>query len=271
MNSTLNPMRGVYGLERLGRATVRAVEEIGYLGALLIESLFWLIVGPFRRQPVRIAAVFQQMTQIGVNAVPIALVLAFGVGVMLAIQGIHTMKTFGAESKVVIGIALSVTREFSSLIVGILVAGRSGSAMAARIGTMVVNQEIDALRVIGINPIRYLVAPSLLALSIVLPALTVLADFAALFGGAVYTSMDVGISLAAYAQDTVEVLKVNDVMQGVNKAFVFAILIALIGAGNGFVATGGAEGVGRVTTRSVVMSISAIVMADMMFTFFLTR
>lgn len=264
-------MNALRGLENLGRGTVRAVEEVGYLGALLAESLYWLFVGPFRKQPVRVEAVFQQMRQVGVNAVPIVLMLAFGVGVMLAIQGIHTMKTFGAESKVVIGIALSVTREFSSLIVGILVAGRSGSAMAARIGTMVVNQEIDALRVIGINPVRYLVAPSLVALLIVVPALTVLADIAALFGGAVYTSLDVGISLAAYAQDTADVLTIDDVMQGVNKAFVFAVLIALIGAANGFGATGGAEGVGKVTTRSVVMSISAIVMADMLFTFFLTR
>lgn len=258
-------------IENLGRAFARGIEELGYLGALLVEGLYWTFYGPVRGQPVRMHYVVRQVVEMGVMALPIVLVLSFGVGVMLAIQGIHTMKTFGAESKVVIGIALSVTREFAPLIVGILVAGRSGSALAARIGTMVVNQEVDALRVIGINPIRHLVSPPLLAMLIALPALGVFADLAALFGGAVYTSLEVGLSLSAYAQDTVDVLTTDDITQGIIKSFVFAVIIILVGASNGFNASGGAEGVGRATTRSVVLSISFIVIADMLFTFFLTR
>ena len=115
--------------EKVGRTAIAGVEEIGHCGALVAESLFWLFAGPRLGQPVRIGSVFVQMMDIGIKAVPIVGVLGAAVGVMLAIQGIHTLKMFGAESKVVVGIALSVTREFGPLITGILVAGRSGSAL----------------------------------------------------------------------------------------------------------------------------------------------
>lgn len=216
-------------------------------------------------------SVFAQMMQIGVTAIPILFMLSFAIGVMLAIQGIHTLKLFGAESKVTVGIALSVTREFSSLITGILVAGRSGSALAARIGTMVVNQEVDALRVLGISPVRYLVAPALLGMLVMMPSLTVLSDLAGLAGGAVYSALALDMSVNAYLHDTYQVLQPEDVWQGIYKSLVFAVIIALVGTSNGFSVRGGAEGVGRATTRSVVLSITYIVLADMAFTYFLTR
>ena len=109
-------------LEHLGRKTVEAVEEAGYLVALFVESLFWIFFGPFYRQPVRVPSVFSQMIQIGIAAVPRVFILSFAIGVMLAIQGIHTLKTFGAETQVVMGIAFSVTREFGPLITSILIA-----------------------------------------------------------------------------------------------------------------------------------------------------
>jgi len=258
-------------VEQAGRSTARAVEEYGYFLALTIESLYWLIAGPLQRQPVRLAATFQQMMGIGVAAIPIVAVLSFAVGIMLAIQGIHTLKTFGAESQVVLGIALSVTREFGPLITGIVVAGRSGSALAARIGTMQVSQEVDALRVMGINPVRYLVAPVLVAMLVMVPALTFLADLVGMLGGAVFCNLELGLSYAAYVDRSLEILVVDDVMQGLTKSLVFAAIITLVGISNGFSVTGGAEGVGRATTRSVVMSISYIVIADMVFTYFLSR
>lgn len=258
-------------VERLGRSTVRGIEEWGYTTALLIESLYWLLLGAFKHQPVRPPAVFSRMMDIGVRAIPIVAVLAFAIGVMLAIQGIHTLKTFGAESQVVIGIALSVTREFAPMITGVLVAGRSGSALAAEIGTKQISQEVDALRVIGVNPVRYLVAPSLLAMLVMLPALTFLADLMALLGGAVFSSMELGIGIYAYMDRTIEVLALEDLTQGLVKSVVFAFIIVLVGVSNGFTVSGGAEGVGRSTTRAVVLSITYIVIADMVFTFFLTR
>mgnify|MGYP006284600987 CR=1 FL=1 len=266
------PRRGLAGaVAGVGRRTVQAIEEWGYFAHLLVEALHWILLGPFKGQPVRLAGVFSRMLVIGVQAAPIVIVLTFTIGVMLAIQGIHTLKVFGAESQVVVGIALSVTREFAPMITGILVAGRSGSALAAEIGTMQIGQEVDALRVIGINPVRHLVAPALLAMVVMVPALTVIADAFALLGGAFYTSLELGLSVHGYMDQTFQVLEVGDVGQGLYKSLVFALLITLVGVSNGFTVSGGAEGVGRATTRAVVQSIAYIVVADMLFTFFLTR
>lgn len=258
-------------LEQLGRRMVSAVEEAGYIFALLVESLFWIFCGPFYKQPVRLPSVFSQMMQIGIAAIPIVFVLSFAIGVMLAIQGIHTLKTFGAESQVVYGIAFSVTREFGPLITGILIAGRSGSSLAARIGTMQVNQEIDALRVMGINPPRYLIAPALLAMLIMVPVLTFFSDLAGMLGGSIYSNIEMGLSYDAYAHQSIDILTTDDIMQGLIKSLVFAIIIVMVGVVNGFSVQGGAEGVGKATTRSVVMAISYIVIADMLFTYFLNR
>ena len=258
-------------IEKIGNSTINFVEGTGYYFALLVESVVWIIVGPFYKQPVRIPSVFNQMMTIGIAACPIIFILSFSIGVMLAIQMIYNLKTFGAESQVVVGVALSVTREFAPLITGILIAGRTGSALAAKLGTMQVNQEIDALRVMGINPIRYLVSPALLAMLIMVPALTFFADIAGLLGGALYTGVEIGLSFSAYIDRTVAVLMGGDVMQGLFKSLIFALIITLVGTSNGFSVTGGAEGVGKATTRSVVLSISFIVIADMIFTYFLNR
>jgi phospholipid/cholesterol/gamma-HCH transport system permease protein len=258
-------------VEELGRKAIQAVEEAGYLFALLAESVFWIVCGPFYKQHVRVPSIFTQMMQIGIAAIPIVLVLSFAIGVMLAIQGIHTLKTFGAETTVVYGIAFSVVREFGPLITGILIAGRSGSSLAARIGTMQVNQEIDALRVMGINPVRYLIAPALVAMLVMMPVLAFFADLAGMLGGAVYSNLELDQSYDAYAHQSIEYLETEDIMQGLYKSLVFAVIIVMVGVVNGFSVQGGAEGVGKATTRSVVMSISYIVIADMLFTYFLNR
>jgi len=258
-------------LERAGRATVRGVGELGYGASLLAESLFWLVCGRARRQPVRVSAVFTQAMESGVHAIPIVTLLAATIGVMLALQGIHTLKLFGAESRVTVGIALSMVREFAPLITGILVAGRSGSALAARLGTMNINQELDALRVMGINPVRFLVVPALVAMLMVVPALTVWSMLIGLFAAGLYVSLDLGLSLAAYADHVIEVLSVEDLTHGLGKSVIFAALITLVGVVNGAGVRGGAEGVGHATTRAVVQSITAIVVTDMIFVFLATR
>ena len=258
-------------IEIVGSSTVKLAEGAGYYFALLIESLAWIIVGPFYKQPVRVPSIFSQMMTIGIAACPIVFILSFSIGVMLAIQMIYNLKTFGAESQVVVGVALSITREFAPLITGILIAGRTGSALAAKLGTMQVNQEIDALRVMGINPVRYLVSPALLAMLIMVPILTFFADIAGLLGGALYTGVEIGLSFSAYVDRTIAALTAGDIMQGLFKSLIFALIITLVGASNGFSVTGGAEGVGKATTRSVVLSISFIVIADMIFTYFLNR
>ncbi|MFV1984178.1 MAG: MlaE family ABC transporter permease [Thiohalomonadales bacterium] len=258
-------------VDKVGRKTVLFIEEFGYIFTTLFESIYWLISGKKKQQRVKLVSIIQEINTIGVNAIPIVSILTFAIGIMLAIQGIETLKTFGAESQVIIGIALSITREFSPLIISILVTGRSGSAITAKIGSMKESQEIDALRVMGINPVRYLVSPIVIAMVLAVPCLVILGDLMGLLGGGVYTAFELNISLYTYMIRTLDVLSVDDIRQGLIKALVFGILIALISCINGFLVTGGAAGVGRATTRSVVLSISAIVVADMLFTFLLNR
>jgi len=258
-------------VEGAGRAAVGGVKEFGYAAALFFESVYWLILGRRWRQPVRMNSVVSEMMQIGILALPIVTVLSMTIGIMLAIQGIHTLRLFGAESRVTLGIALSITREFAPLITGILVAGRSGSALAARLGTMNINQEIDALRVMGINPVRFLVAPSLVAMMVMVPLLTFWADLVGLFGAGIYVSIDLGMSLGAYADEVLTAVSVDDLTHGISKSFIFAALITLVAVVNGASVTGGAEGVGRATTRSVVQAIAAILITDMLFVFIVTR
>jgi len=255
--------------EQVGRKFAAGVEDFGYAAALLGESLFWIFFGPWLKQRVRLHAVFSEMMNIGVQAIPVLSILSFAIGAMMAMQGIYTLQDFGAESQVVNGVATSVAREFGVLITGIVVAGRSGSAIAARIGTMQMAQEIDALRVMGVAPVRYLVAPVLVAMLVMMPILTILADSMALLGGGLLSMLELHISMETYFDRVMTVLVPEDIWQGLIKSLVFGVLITLVASSNGFSASGGAEGLGRSTTRSVVLCIGAIVVVDMIFTFFL--
>ena len=258
-------------LHRVGQRTVDAVRELGFAATVVGEALFWLALGPWRRQRVHLHQIFAEAMEAGVRAIPIVSVLAMTIGVMLAIQGIHTLETFGAETQVTTGIALSVVREFGPLITGILVAGRSGSALAARIGTMRITQEIDALKVMGIAPVRFLVTPALLAMLVMMPCLAFWANALALTGGGLYVSFDLGMSLGAYFDRIFAVLGSADLLHGLGKSVIFGVLITIVGVVNGAMVSGGAEGVGRAATRAVVQSISAIVVTDMLFVLVLTR
>lgn len=258
-------------VENLGRRTVQMVRETGYLAALLVEAIYWLVMGRWRRQPVRLSAIVKEAMAVGIDAIPIVGLASFAIGMMLAIQGIYSLRMFGAEGQVVMGIALSVSREFAPLITGIFVAGRSGSAIAARIGTMQISQEIDALRVIGINPVRYLVSPLLAAMLLMLPALTIMSDLLALTGGALYCAGELSLPVDVFFSRTFAALEIGDFLQGVAKSVVFSIVITLIGASNGFNVSAGAEGVGKATTRAVVLGSIGIILADMIFTFLTSR
>ncbi|PPR72974.1 MAG: putative phospholipid ABC transporter permease protein MlaE [Alphaproteobacteria bacterium MarineAlpha3_Bin4] len=258
-------------LERVGRLVVTGIEEVGNGGVMVGESIYWLIFGARLKQPVRMNAIIQQMMEIGIFAVPIIAMLAGAISVTLAIQGIYSLRIFGAESHVTFGLAFAVVREFAPLITGILVAGRSGSALAARIGTMKINQEIDALKVMGINPVRYLVVPPLVAMLVMVPCLTMMSDVVGLFLAGVYINMELGISLAAYFDEITKILDIDDVLHGLGKSCIYAVLIAVIGVVNGAGVEGGAEGVGKATTRSVVQAISSIIIAAMIVVYVTAR
>lgn len=258
-------------IENFGSSIVLAVERVGFAIRLLFDSIYWLFLGRKYNQKLRLSQVMEQVRVIGFDALPIVMGLAFVVGVMLSIQLLYSFADFGAESQVLLAIAKSVTREFSPLIIGIIIAGRSGAALAAKIGSQVVSQEIDALRVMGVVPVRYLVLPPLLGLIISMPLLILCADFMAILGGAVFSIESLDMSLEAYMLESFDVLVVNDITQGLVKSVVFGIIIALVGATSGFNVTGGAEGVGKATTTAVVASIASIVVADMIFSYFLTQ
>jgi len=258
-------------IENIGSSMILVIERLGFAIRLFFDSIYWLFFGRKYRQNLRLSQVLEQIRVIGFDALPIVMALSFVVGVMLSIQLLYAFTDFGAESQVLIAIAKSVTREFSPLIIGIIVAGRSGAALAARIGSQVISQEIDALRVMGVAPVRYLVLPALLALIISMPILILCADFMSILGGAFFSIDALDMSLTAYLKESFDILEVNDITQGLVKSVVFGIIITLVGATSGFNVSGGAEGVGKATTTAVVASIATIVVADMIFSYFLTQ
>ena len=206
----------VDGFERIGRTTVGLFEQIGFGASLCWDSLYWLFFGASRNQRVRAAAVFAEAMEGGVAAIPIIAMLSLTIGLMLALQGVHALETFGAQEQVVFGVALGVTREFAPLITGILVAGRSGSALAARLATMTISEEVDALKVMGINPVRFLVAPSLLAMAVMVPALALMADLVGLIGAGLYIVPTIDITVAGYVDQTIQSISVDDVLHGLS-------------------------------------------------------
>lgn len=255
----------------VGQRSVNVVDETGYLCSLFFECLYWTVLGRRNHQPVRLSAVLKEAMQIGITALLIIGILCMAVGVMLAIHSIDLLQRYGQESQVILAIGKSMSQEFAPLIVAILVAGRSGSAITARIGSMSESQEIDALRVIGINPVRFLAAPILLGMLLIVPCITLFGDVMGIMGGALYSITQLKMSLAIYLERTLKVLEAADIWKGLIKSLAFAVLIALVSIGQGFQARGGAEGVGRSTTRSVVVSICCIIITDMCITFMLSR
>ena len=181
----------------IGHKVVAGIGEIGLGAVLLGQSLFWIVMGRSRAQPVRLAATFGRCMEVGIEAIPIVTMMSVTIGIMLAVQGIYALKVFGAEDQVTVGLGLSVVREFGPLITGILVSGRTGSSLAARIGTMRISQEIDALQVMGIEPVRFIVAPALIAMVIMVPLLAFWADMVMLAGAGWYVSHGTGHQLSA--------------------------------------------------------------------------
>ena len=238
---------------------------IGFACIILWQSIYLVVRGRANAQPVRLRHIAAEIHTAGIQAIPVVLLMASTIGIMLSIQGIYSLSVFGAETQVTFGLALSIPREFAPLITGILVAGRSGSQLTSRVGSMRLNGEIDALSVMGISPMRYVVAPSLIGLVVSLPVLVALANLAAFGAAGLYINAVLGIGPTAYWTDILSVVTLVDLMHSFGKAFVFSILISLTGISIGMGVSGGAEVLGRATTSSVVTCISAIIAADTVF------
>jgi len=237
----------------------------GLVALNLRATLFYVFQGYRFGQPVRFASVVQQVVGSGLQAVPIVVLLCGIVGVMLAIQGMQTLAIFGAEQFISVGLAVSIPKEFSPLIVGIVVAGRSGSQITSRVGSMGLNGELDGLTVMGIAPHRFVDSPILLGLLISVPLLVVIGDFAGLFLASLYASVYLGMSLHAFVAQLIELVSLSDYLIGISKGFVFATLIAGIALAYGRSVAGGADDLGRKTTASVLSCIAIIIAVDAMY------
>ena len=202
------------------------------------------------------------------NALPVVCLIAACTGLIMALQGGAEMRRFGAMQFVINLVAVSMTRELGPLITAITVVGRSGSSFSAEIGTMVVTEEVDALRSMALDPVEFLLVPKYVAMLIMLPCLTIAASTAGILAGGifVYFTLDMGLSL--YLREVSEVLVLRDIVAGLIKSLAFGTIIVHVGCFEGFSVTGGPEGVGRATTSAVVKSIFLVVLADLMFTGF---
>ena len=201
----------------------------------------------------------------GFDALPIIGLLAFLLGVVVAYQGADTLRQYGANIFVVDLVGLSMLREFAPLITAIVIAGRSGSAYAAQIGTMAVTEEIDAMTTLGIAPLELLVLPKLIALVIALPLLTVFADLMGVFGGMVMAQLSLGVGYAEFTDRFVKAVNLSAFLVGIGKAPVFAAIIAVVGCFQGLRTRGGADSVGRHTTLAVVQASFLVIVADALF------
>jgi len=258
-------------IERIGRGTASyagtGAELLGYLG-LFLDRCARLILHPRR---FRLTAFVAQADAAGLMAVPIVLLISFLIGIVIGFQGASQLRQFGAEVFAVDLIAISVLRELGILLTAIIVAGRTASAYTATIGSMKMNEEIDAMRTLGIDPIEALIVPRILALLVTLPILALLADIAGLVGGAAMSWATLGISPGMFATRLVEVVSVNHVVVGLVKAPVFALLIGLIGCQAGMRVQGDAASLGMLTSRAVVAAIFAVIVADAAFSIFFAQ
>ncbi|MNI18376.1 putative phospholipid ABC transporter permease protein MlaE [compost metagenome] len=252
-------------LESLGQGTVTLLAQGCALLAFIGECTFAL--GGWLAHPTRIRwrPILYNIRSAGVDALPIVGLLSFLLGIVVAYQGAAQLRLYGANIFVVDLVALSMLREFAPLITAIIVAGRSGSAYAAQIGTMAVTEEIDAMRTIGIAPLDMLVLPKALALLITLPLLTLFADLFGVLGGMLMAHIQLDVGTAEFLDRFVKTVSVTDLLIGIGKAPVFAAIIVTVGCFQGFQTKGGADSVGRQTTRSVVHSIFMVIVADALF------
>ena len=233
---------------------------------LNLSLLYWVFIAPFRGQMFKVAPIFRQMVFIGVRAAPMVALTAFSVGVTLAMQAAHSLKQLGAEIYVPDLVMVTLLREMGPVLIAVIVIGRSGSAVAAELGTMKVSEEIEALEVMAINPIQYLVVPRFLAMLIMLPSLTIFGNYIGVFGGWAVCRSALDFNTAGYVMRALESAETWDLYSGMIKSVVFAWLVITIACNAGLHVEGGAEGVGQATTSAVVQSLLAMLVMNAILT-----
>lgn len=252
-------------LERTGRLSVTSLQNLTVFLSFVGEGFVRLAADLARPWLIRWRPVLNDMQSAGFNALPITGLLSFLLGIVIAYQGAAQLRVYGASIYVGDLVGLSMLRELAPMMTAIIVAGRTGSAYAAQIGTMQVTEEVSALRTIGIPPVDLLVLPKMLSLMISLPLLAVFADIMGILGGALMAKLQLGIGAVPFLDRVQYAVTLRSFMLGLGKTPVFALIIALIGCYQGFRVRGGAESVGRHTTMAVVQSIFLVIVADALF------
>ena len=257
------PRETVFG--RTGKAVLGGLEKFVDLLSFVGESALGLAGAIARPSRIRWKPILHNLQHAGFDALPIVGLLSFLMGMVIAYQGAEQLARYGANIFVVNLVGLSMLRELGPLLTAIIIAGRSGSAFTAQIGTMKVTEEIDAMQTIGISPMDQLVLPKIVALLVALPLLTVYADILGVMGGMVMASFDLGVSYTDFVDRFGASIRLSALMVGIGKAPVFAAIIAIVGCFQGFRVSGGADSVGQQTTKSVVQSIFFVIVADAVF------
>ncbi len=250
-----------YWIGGFGKRLLYLFREAGGLFLLFVNTLYLSLTTKWRRRHI-----MGQMVKIGVTSLPLVFLTALFTGMVLALQSAYQLKNFNALSYTAGLVSLSITRELGPVLTAMVVGGRVGAAITAEIGTMKVTEQIDALVSLGTNPVKYLAVPRLIAALFMLPLLTVYADFIGILGGYIVAVVKLGISSSLYIRDSFDVLVLKDVITGLIKSVAFGIIIAVVGCYQGFETKGGAEGVGRATTVSVVEALILIIASDCLFT-----
>jgi phospholipid/cholesterol/gamma-HCH transport system permease protein len=245
----------------LGQRTISFFYFLGGLANLSFQT-FYLSFGP----PYQKDRIYEQVKKAGYESVPIVTLIAMFIGFIFALQTAYFMQRIGSEMYIASLVALSVVRELGPVITALIVAGRVGASITAELGSMQVTEQIDALETLATNPIKYLVVPRFIALCIAMPILTLYADFVGILGSYLICVFRLGISSEMYIKVTSDALFYKDLFTGLFKTLFFGMIIALVSCHEAFNVQGGAEGVGRATTRSVVFSFILVIAADCFFT-----
>jgi phospholipid/cholesterol/gamma-HCH transport system permease protein len=253
-------------VERIGEAVLTTTESLGHDAILFFRSTLWCR-SVFRKA----GEIVRQMYICGVMSFPVVVLVAIFTGAVLALQTGLTLRRFGIESTIGSIVATSMCREMGPIMTALILAGRVGSAMAAELGTMRTTEEIDALEAMSIDPVRFLVMPRLVAMFVMAPVLTVFANFIGIVGGAVVGFYQIGVSYTAYFDEALDSLRLLDLNSSVIKAVVFGVVIAVVGCGRGLRAQMSAEGVGKATKDSVVVSFTLIIIFNYVITSFVRR
>jgi phospholipid/cholesterol/gamma-HCH transport system permease protein len=252
--------------EKIGSAVLGTVSSVVEVVGLLFDTVYWLIVGPFKRKFAKRDGIFYQMVFVGNGSLIIAVFVAFFTGIVIAMQSAYQLQRFGANIYVAPMVAISIARELGPVLTALVVTGRVGAAIAAELGTMKVSEQIEALETMALNPIRFLVIPRFLALLIMLPCLTVIADLMGILGGFLVGVFNLKLDPYRYLTFSFKYMAWKDVYTGLIKSVTFAIIIAMVGCYMGLKTKGGAEGVGKATTLSVVTSFILIILFDCIWT-----